>query len=277
MTCSCVGLLSVVAAAVAVLLSAFAAGLPLWSLQAYSNNGQMTTATFTAGVWGYCTDVSFVQQGSPDFMQDTKASGRCYLFYSGSRNAHVDLNASSSNATLKLADQGVCSTFAVDGGVEKRLMATVVDTDPATFAAFLSATCGAKGKVSLAFSMLCPIFGLFASCLLLAGICCARSRSCVVVFAAWLMCLATIWSAVAFFVWYGQAPSGSHMQLGASYYMEVAATVAYATSTFFTVVHMQQGRRSDSKKNAKTTSTLQATLDKQRSKMDAGRQPTRLV
>ncbi|EQC32523.1 hypothetical protein SDRG_09849 [Saprolegnia diclina VS20] len=277
MPCSCVGMLSVAASAAAVVLSAFAAGLPLWSLLAYSNNGQMTSATFTAGVWGYCTDVSFLQSGSHGLDENVQTTGQCYLYYSSSRNVRVDLNASDANSTIVLPNQGACATFAQDGGSKKRLLSTVLDIDEATFDAFLTNTCSAKGKASLAFAMLSPIFGAFAFCLLLAGVCCARNESCIVGFAAMMTGLATIWAAIAFIVWNGQAPSGQRLRLGASYYMEVAATVSYATSCFFAAVHMQQGKKSERKSNAKATSNLQATLDKQRSKVASGRMPTRLV
>ncbi|OQR95353.1 hypothetical protein THRCLA_22155 [Thraustotheca clavata] len=278
MPCSCVGLLSVLGAAVAVVLSAFAAGLPLWSLLAYSNNGQMTTATFTAGVWGYCTDVSFVQAGTNDYSSPTtKSSGQCYLYYSGNRNAHIVLNDSQGNSTIVQPTDGVCKMFNEDGGSSKRLMATVKDIDQTSFDTFLTNTCGAKGKVSLSFAMLSPIFGAFAFCILTAAVCCAKYQSCLVAFSAWMTVLSTICSIISFVVWNSQTPTGNGIMYGASYYMEIAATVCYSISCFFAVIHMQHGRKNNSQThNSRATISLQAALEKQK-KISLSPIPTRLV
>jgi hypothetical protein len=270
-----VGLLSVFFSALAVTLSGFAAGLPLWSIKASNNLAGTPSATFTAGVWGYCTEISFSNQGHQSLALSVETSGQCNLFYSGNKNVRVDL--SNNNNTIVSPKPGACTTFAEDNGAEKRLFATVDGMiSLKVFDDFLDKTCGSQGKLTISFAMLSPIFGVLGAILLFVGVCCAKNRSCIVAFAAFMSGLAAIFSIIAFVTWNQQRPYGANFNLGASYYMSVGGTVFYLTSCFFVMVHMQQGRKDNVKvgrKDDKTSVALQSILDKKKMKFSTSRPP----
>ncbi|CAK4646302.1 hypothetical protein LEN26_016955 [Aphanomyces euteiches] len=281
MGCTCVGLLSLIIAVAAVVFSAVAAGLPLWSTLKQTVTSEYASSTFTAGVWGYCSDVSISAIGAKlDTSLSAAASsttGQCYLYYTANNKIHINLNNDENN-TVVLPAQGVCATYSDDGGSNAHLYATVNTIDQATFDAYLNQACGIKGKLSLAFSMLSPTFGVFGTLMLALGVCCSKNRSCLVAFALIMTAIAGGFALGACIVWSQEQPSGTTLTYGISYYLEIAALVSYAIAVFFLGVHMTQGHKHDKDQSSanKVPIKLQEALEKHK-KNAAGRQPTRLV
>ncbi|KAF0690436.1 Aste57867_18168 [Aphanomyces stellatus] len=276
MTCTVVGFLAMFIAAAGIALSGASAGLPLWSMLGQTNNGELAAASFTSGVWGYCTDLSFSNTGTKlnlNFSAPVPTNGhsQCFLYYSSNKNIRV------MNNTIVLPEQGACTTFQQDGTSATRLMGTITGLDVATFDDFLTKTCGVKGKLSLAFAMLSPVFGVLGLLMLVLGVCCSKNRSCLVSFALFMNVLAGVWALVVCVVWSQQQPAGGALTFGISYYLGIAGLVCYFTASFFLSVHMTQGRSKEEKNKGKVPVKLQEALEKAKKTHAANNHPTRLV
>ncbi|KAF0706436.1 hypothetical protein DYB28_000598 [Aphanomyces astaci] len=283
MPCTCVGLLSLVMSVVAVVFSTTAAGLPLWSMLGVSPKREIAAASFTAGVWGYCTELSYANTGTTTASLQTTGPlsgthGQCYLYYTSNTKVRVNLNNDLNN-TIVLPNQGICATFSQDNSSSApRLFSTVEGIDQAVFDDFLTKTCGVKGKVTLAFSMMSPVFGIMGTLMIALGVCCSKNRSCLVSFALFMTLLAGVWSLIVCIVWSQQQPSGNGLNFALSYYLEIAALVSYAIAVFFVGVHMTQGTSHGKAKSSQGgTAKLQEALEKHKKVAASGKQPTRLV
>ena len=259
MACTCVGLVAIIASAIALILSWVAFGVPLWS----ARNAQVDqanvegTTDLSVGVWGICTDVSIsvdTAVGDADFDADN-----CFLYYSSKEVRNF------------AREQADANNISVDVTVESRSLCNIYDETEAPPAdlfvspRFLKDTCGSLGKATLAMAVLAPIFGTFMVVFLLLGITCCKKNGIFVTLGSYLALFAFVFQVISFGLWVRQSrdlddeDDGAIVNIeedfnfNASFALAIVAAVFYLITTIFAFKHTSKGDKEDAEEQRRET------------------------
>ncbi|KAF0695927.1 Aste57867_13275 [Aphanomyces stellatus] len=235
---SCVNLISTFLGGFALLFSAAAVCMPAWSTtDVLSSN--TTTASFSAGVWGYCT--------RPPFASNALEFDNCISYFSWVQTKGHHLLPATTVAPLR--DEGKTTNSSLPPSRPlgssstascslRALLASIAATSPTSMAdwsPFVDRVCGAYGQTSLGLTLVSLAFGLqalvlatsfMAFCVHRPWLSVASKASTVL---AWLTC------ACSALLWFIAAYNVRGISLGASFMLQAWATALYLAS--FLAVH----------------------------------------
>ncbi|GAB9467229.1 hypothetical protein Gpo141_00004583 [Globisporangium polare] len=251
MGCTGAGLVAIVVLFVAVVLSAVSMILPAWSTSTITK--ATGTADFTAGVWGYCTNID-LHANSTDTGSDTGSSvsfDHCYFFHTSSEYELPDVIVNNEELMANFSQYSLCDGYdraTALGDSElaaySQGLADVASLDAGQFDRFLDRSCGPLGTATLVFASLSIVAGVFAWIALVLGITCCKNKSAFIGFGKFLAGGAFVATLLTFIMWLAQAhPLTKKDDVGfsGSFILSVLAALLYAIVTTLAARHAKMG------------------------------------
>lgn len=252
MGCTGAGLVAIIVLFVAVVLSVVSMILPAWSTSTITK--ATGTADFTAGVWGYCTNIN-LHANATDSSGDTGSSSvsfdHCYFFHTSSEYEMPDVIVNNEELMANFSQYSLCDGYdraTALGDTElaaySQGLADIASLDAGQFDRFLDRSCGPLGTATLVFASLNIVAGLLAWIALVLGITCCKNKSAFIGVGKILAGVAFVSTLLTFLAWLAQAhPLTKKDDVGfsGSFILSVLATLLYAIVTTLAARHAKMG------------------------------------
>lgn len=251
MGCTGAGLVAIVVLFVAVVLSVVSMILPAWSTSTITK--ATGTADFTAGVWGYCTNIDLHADSTNNSTTEAKSMSfdHCYFFHTSSEYELPDVLVNNEELMANFSQYSLCDGYdraMVQGDAEvaaySQGLASIASLDADQFDRFLDRSCGPLGSATLVFASLSIISGVFAWIALVLGITCCKNKSAFIGVGKILAGCAFATTLLTFLAWLAQAhplTKKDDVDLSGSFILSILAALLYAIVATLAARHAKMG------------------------------------
>lgn len=235
MGCTKIGALALLIFFTSVVLNLVSFILPMWTTSNAVNDSlvaKLSSASFAAGLWGFCTDVELLSSSAAGNASGT--FNHCYLFRTPTR---YNLTQVVPSLTTNFSHGSVCHDYSKarvlgrDAQLEyASALAYSAGMNDTTFDKFLSTSCGGVGHASLAFGSISIFSGVFAFIALVLGVTFRKTSSLIILLGRVMAVLAFFATLLTYILWAVQSRmlnDEDDVALAGAFQLSVSASVLY--------------------------------------------------
>jgi hypothetical protein len=247
MGCSIPGLTAIIVVGLAAVFNIVSFSLPMWSTSTVkaTDNGTEVSADFTAGVWGYCTDVSVSNKTDID---KGDVFNHCFLFHTSSKFDTKVLKNKDQDLANKLSGHSVCDGYSQAGklgAVGRRAytsaLALLAEINVNAFDKFVAKSCSFLGTFEILVAVVACLTGVATFVLLVLGVTLFKRQSGFNGFVKGLVIATFVAEGLTFILWLVQAhPINAldNVGLSGSYVLSVISTLMFGASIWLVDRHL---------------------------------------
>jgi hypothetical protein len=253
MGCSIPGLTAIVVVGIAAVFNIVSFSLPMWSTSAISeaHNETQFSASFSAGLWGYCADVTVSNKTKDVTANDV--FNHCFLFHTSSKFDTKVLENKDPALADKLSGHSLCDGMdkaervgTIGRKAYTTALAVIAKINPTAFDAFLVRSCSFLGTFEILLAVVGSITGVATFVLLVLGVTFFKNESRFNGLVKGLVIATCVIEFFTFVFWLVQSHAVNKLDsvgLSGSFVLSVLATLMFGASIYLVQRHLTERAR----------------------------------